>query len=394
MRHSLSSILIALGLLSSAFAQEPGIDFVLSGKSAIEKANIKADRIIKSNPKGIYEKPGIRVEIQSITEIPGGVELYAKAWKNGKQIGFGADGTIETERFRFINPPVLVLDPNGEIVRTYFDEEQQKTFISIYHEDPKQALRDALIDTIRIVGKGDQNIISGKIGNTVTTCYPNPDVESTSVDGSVALDNGASWAAARDAADGSQAQDATGGPASIASVGDDSADGTVISIIRGFHLCDTSSIPDTDTVSAATFSLWITTIINQDNDGFDYWNLYTSTPASDTAIGTPDYDQIGRTAQATAQDIGSVTTGQYNDLTITTLSLISKTGITKTSVQIGHDAENHQIAGSSYNRISGYFSDNVGSTNDPKFVITHSAAAPAAPGWRKLPPGGGDIFFY
>src|SRR3990167_1069334 len=43
--------------------------------------------------------------------------------KRGTELrGFGADGSVEIERFRIYNPPILVDDPNGTIIREWTDE--------------------------------------------------------------------------------------------------------------------------------------------------------------------------------------------------------------------------------------------------------------------------------
>src|SRR3989344_2016473 len=54
---------------------------------------------------------GVTREIQSVQKIEGGIEILARAWKDGKQLGFGKDGSVEIERFKIFNPPILVDDP-------------------------------------------------------------------------------------------------------------------------------------------------------------------------------------------------------------------------------------------------------------------------------------------
>src|SRR3990167_3637881 len=101
----------------------------IQNKSAIEKSRIKSQEIGKLNLTGEYSnfQYGLRIEIISkveAIEVGGshGIELFAKAWKNGKQMGFGKDGSVEIERFRIFNPPILVDDPNGTIIREWIDD--------------------------------------------------------------------------------------------------------------------------------------------------------------------------------------------------------------------------------------------------------------------------------
>ena len=100
-----------------------------------------------------------------------GIELFAKAWKGGKQLGF-LDGTVEIERFRIYNPPVLVDDPNGDIIREWTDEETGELKQRKLKYDPTQAIKNSLAHTISLVAKDGKDIIKGKVGNTTSTFYP------------------------------------------------------------------------------------------------------------------------------------------------------------------------------------------------------------------------------
>ena len=120
-----TSFFVANGMV---FAANAGIEEKLEGRSALERANIKAAEIVSSNPEGSYQDTtyGLTVEIQSVNKIEGGIEVFARAWKGAQQVGFGNDGTVEIERFRIFNPPVLVPDQNGAIVRESKDRRLEK----------------------------------------------------------------------------------------------------------------------------------------------------------------------------------------------------------------------------------------------------------------------------
>jgi hypothetical protein len=76
-------------------------------KNSATKSLDKSIEISSCDLSGIYinDEYGIKVEIvgtPSLIEVNGiaGVEVFAKAWKNNQQIGFGDDGSIEIERFQ------------------------------------------------------------------------------------------------------------------------------------------------------------------------------------------------------------------------------------------------------------------------------------------------------
>lgn len=346
------------------------INELLTSKTAEEKTNIKAIEIAKLNHNGKFLKNGLDIEITELKTIKGGIELFARAWKNKKQLGFGKDGSVDIERFRIYNPPILVDDPNGTIVRTWTDEITGELKQRKLREDPIEAIRQDLAHTISLVGKENTNIIKGKIGNTTSTFYPNPDVESTSVDGYIKNANSV-WATARDAADGSAASDSA-----TAIYSHLNPDGTNYNIWRSIILFDTSAISDTDTVDSATMSLYLTTTSDAINDAYSYTGVVTSTPASNTAVGTADFDQLGTVLQAPSLDHTGLTTAAYKDFTFnaTGISNVSKTGVSKFGIREGHDIENQSVAVSP-DRVSGNYwsaADEAGTTQDPKLVVVHS----------------------
>lgn len=177
--------------------------------------------------------------------IEDGVQVFARAWKDGKQIGFGADGTVDMERFRIFNPPIMVPDKNG----TYERKNEKGEVTGKYREDPKEALLQVIEDNISVMKNihGDEKIVLGKKGNTTSTFYPDADTESTSVDGSLFYNENTNWDTVHDAATGTHAYD-------------DRSSGTVKTnkdagyyyIERLVFLFNTASIPDNDTVTSAS----------------------------------------------------------------------------------------------------------------------------------------------
>ena len=117
-------------------------------------------------------------------------------------------------------------------------------------------------------------------------------------------------------------------------------------------------------------------------------NIVDATPASNTAIAAADYSQVGATqfGQSNIFD-GLAAIGSYEDITITDLTKISKTGITKFGIRSGFDL-NNTITGLTWSSGSGITpesiaADTAGTTTDPKLVVIHTAGAGAGsyPGW-------------
>ena len=140
------------------------------------RSKVKAEEIVKAvkikKGKKLSFKKKRDYEIVEVQQLENGVALFARVFENGEQIGFG-DGTVDIERFIFINPPLLVDDENGDIVDTITDKEGV-THTRKLREDPVEALKLALENTVDTMkNKFDASrIISGKIGNTTTTVYP------------------------------------------------------------------------------------------------------------------------------------------------------------------------------------------------------------------------------
>ena len=132
---------------------------LLVNKNKTEKAEIKATEIVRVLPSEEYTDnilPNVRVKIESTSKIDGGVEVLAKGWIDGKQVGFGKDGSVEIERFRIYNPPILVSDPLGDHIRSYTEkiglgDEVQKE--RRFREDPAEAIRQTIAHNISLIGK-------------------------------------------------------------------------------------------------------------------------------------------------------------------------------------------------------------------------------------------------
>ena len=301
------------------------------------------------------------IEIIDSSAIDGGIEIFARAWKNGVQLGFGKDGTIDIERFRIFNPPILVDDPLGDIVIQGGYDEVSKTTIPErrLREDPLMAIQEALVDVIRIVGIEGSEIQAGKIGNTTSTFYPHAS------DGTIGGSN-TTWSTIRDATTATKVDNETRRWVMA------DKDGATYTISRAFFNFDTSAIPDTDTVSAATLTL----TVDLAGEGTAMGGVIQTTTASDTALVDGDYDALtlNSAPEATTSRVSMVTTGAKNFVfNATGIGWISKTGYTKLGLRLDKDLDNSAPTARNYCGI--YLSEQTGTTSDPTLVVVHAASS-------------------
>ena len=343
---------------------------LLTNKSSKERATIKSSEISKLIFSGEYTKDNIKIEIiGDVKEINikghSGIEVFSKGWKNGKQLGFG-DGTIEIEHFKIFNPPILVDDPNGNIIRTWTSPDGKTLGQIKLREDPLEAVRQVIADNIRIMGKESEKIILGKIGNTTSTFYPDASPETTSVDG-YAGEAGAVYATVRNASGGASSDSATILAAQYALNA-----GTYV-MYRSAVLFDTSALPDGDTISSATLTITPDSIVDGNNDSI---SLVPSNPQSNTAVVNSDFDitRWTTTLQATSIDITSLSVGTGADFTLnaTGISNISKTSITKFGLRLLADINDTTPTVNAL--VFPRSADYAGTTSDPKLVVVHSAS--------------------
>jgi hypothetical protein len=157
---------------------------------------------------------------------------------------------------------------------------------------------------------------------------------------------------------------------------------TVYYIRRGFVLFNTAALPDTDVISSAVLTFkgserWGST------DSQSYIALVAGTPASNTAIVTGDFDQIGTVKLANdvtmPNGYDSTDTDLAFTLNATGIAAVAMTGVSKFATVSGYDFENVAIdTNGKIAQFSAYAAETATTTFDPKLVITH--AAPAAGG--------------
>lgn len=210
--------------------------------------------------------------------------------------------------------------------------------------------------------------------DTTSTFYPDPDVEVTSVDGNVTRDaSGSSWSSLRDGV-GTTADDVENSTIVVRAVVN--ADPTLFNLLaRGVFLFDTSTISDNDTITEATLSIYGSNKTNTSSIDMDI-NIYSSSPASNTALVAADYNiaNFGSTAFSSTISYTNWALSAYNAFVLNGngLSNISKTGVSKfgarnVNYDVSNSAPSTVVAGQ--NNLACQMSEHV---NDPKLVVTSS----------------------
>ena len=357
------------------------LDDILKLKPAYERAKIKSAKIAELNPVGIYENStyDLKVEIRSVKAIDNEVEVFARAWKGIQQLGFSQDGSVEWERFRIINPPVLVDDINGDIIREWTDKTTGEIKQRKLREDPSQALKDSLAHTISLIGKTNNNIVKGKEGRTTLIVYPDANPESTSVDGITRRESvNETWSTIRSGAGTNALPSNVDGSISI---GSSLTTNQFRELRREVVLFDTSALTADATISSAIMSIKAND--KTDNltlgDGFKLV-VVSSTPASNTNLVAADFNIANWGSTEFSQRIArsGFTVGSFSNFTInaTGLSNISKTSITKFGIRdAGYDIDNVQPTWviDTFSQINWDAADTAGTTSDPKLVIEYTA---------------------
>ena len=367
--QQLGKTLPVVELSTTEKISKDGIEKVLKDKTTKEKIKIKSVELSKVK-LGKYTKDKLKIEIiGDIKEIEGGIELFAKAWKDGKQLGFGKDGTVEIERFRFFNPPVLVDDENGDIIREWtIEDEDTKEIITKYRKlkyDPDEVIKQILKETILLVGKDGKNIIVGKVGNTTSTFY------STTDDGYVRSNN-YSWSTLR------------AGSGVIGSKTGESGDDfhcsdwySDIAVFRFHGVFETSALGG-DTIDSATLSTYWSSLAVGNFTSHNGWQATVSSLAGANVDAW--WDSYTSALSACSNEVRLGTTAGYIDfpLTATGLTKIEKSSDTYMGITSYWDIVNtdpNQSGGVKNDHGRLYFADydGAGTTSDPKLVVEHSA---------------------
>ena len=223
----------------------------------------------------------------------------------------------------------------------------------------------------------------------VSTFYPNADVETTSVDGyinSLSSDNllgSDAWTNARAGATLSATDNTTNDEVRASLIIVPRTGNYNGNIGRTFLLFDTSSLTTAATISSVTLSIYVITVTNVNPGSGDALSVITTTPASNTAIVTGDWGNVGTTLQATGVSLSTLTASAYNGITLNSTGLgnVSKTSITKFGLRIAEDISNTQPVDGSINSVVYASADTTGTTQDPKLDVTYTTGSFSVGQW-------------
>lgn len=351
----------------------------LIGKTPTERASIKSKAIEKLNMAGKYTKENYEIEIIGEIkhiEINGqhGIELFAKAWKDGKQIGFGKDGSVEIERFRIYNPPIMNEDPTGTIDQVFVNERTGIKTIKKLKEDLSATTKEYLTGIIKAVGKENTTIVKGKIGNTTSTFNPQTGEGGANVsqDGRLQARESVAWAATREDVTGVYDYGSTETAFRILI---DDITASDFRLYRAFVSFGTSAL-GTDTISSATF---VVRSANENTFSTAQVIVHTSlaTPAT---LATTDWISIDGMINAMTLNSNAVTptAGVGTDTTFTLnaagLANINKTGTSQFAI-VDNNSDALDVQYSGAEKSIYYVSADAGGAYIPRLIVVHEAAA-------------------
>lgn len=143
-----------------------------------------------------------------------------------------------------------------------------------------------------------------------------------------------------------------------------------VKIYRGVLYFDTSSLPDSCTISSATLQLYVIS---------NYTELHSTDIILQATDG--DYDHTGWSNDYGQLNSSSITTGQYNTWTLTSAgkSAINKTGTTTIGIREEyHDEDDNPPSGTYTNAYNGiwFYAYEKGEGYWPQLVVTYTAVTP------------------
>jgi hypothetical protein len=349
----------------------------MEGKSRAEQKQIQAEVISRDVRPDTYTMGDLEIQILSVTHFTGGVEVMARAWRNGVQLGFGKDGSVDIERFRFYGIETFVEDPDGKLAQTLTNSREEVKTVR-FSTDPVKSLVDALVHTINLAHRSGK-IEQGKVGRTTSTFYPAAGTNSP-VDGQTFRQNVNETLATIRAGEGNQAFP-SGNYISPQLRG--SATSNQYERISRAHITFDTSALGTDDITSATLSL-DTRDGKLNQLGTFSFKVVSTSLASTADVTTSDHLSLGTTEFGSVAYADVSTTG-YTDWTLNASGRahINKSGISQFGVTTSNDTGDDTPTWSSggYNLVDARAADFSGTASDPKLVVVHEAgAAPAAVG--------------
>lgn len=240
-------------------------------------------------------------------------------------------------------------------------------------------------ESLHAVVVGDEELItSAEFANAVypvniaasATYYPDADAESTSIDGQIVYEGGSqTWASLIAQASGTEVHDSNNELVNAYARGS-TTNNEFDRMRRTIALFDTSGLPDNATKSATTLSFY-GVVGNDDLSASPDVQVYSSNPASNTALATGDFDSLGTTAFCdSAIDYASWNTDGWNDFTFNSTGIaaiptdgVAKFGTRESQYEVAESAP-PWVSGKTY-QVGSYSADQ-GEGYKPKLVVTYT----------------------
>ena len=227
---------------------------------------------------------------------------------------------------------------------------------------------------VNSAGTGYGDTVQVTTLSTTMTFYPDAHPETTSVDGYVVRIAGQDTWANTKAGAGTNAGNADANSA-MAAFYCGTTTNKFTRADRTIFLFDTSLLPNGATITSAIFSIYGAGAKQDPTSSSPTFNIYSSNPASNTALVPADFTTLGTTQYATSITYAAWNDSGYNDFTLNAagIAAISKTGITKfglreASFDAGSGTPNWVNSAVMY--VGGCFSE-AGAGYKPKLVITY-----------------------
>jgi hypothetical protein len=271
----------------------------------------------------------------------------------------------------------LIETPNGD---SYFKPFMVWDDVTSQRIDVEFSVADGKLFLEKIIPAGFMETSTGDVLTDTTASY-----YSGEGDGNVYY----TWTTGIDQAKWDTAHDATTG--SAASLGATDlrvgvywrANASSSFLYRAFMPTDTSALPDSAIISAASFFAYTLAINDTLNDANSTIVIVgETTQASTGTLATADYDTCGSVDSPTKGsadiDISSLAAG-YNEIPLnaTGLSWINKTGFTKIGLREGHDSGDVFVSPTlpKYEEWQAYTHQQTGTDKDPYLSVTYTTTS-------------------
>lgn len=354
---------------------------------------------------------GIKLTRSGDTDIGQRQETYY--FRNGSPCKIEIKQTCDqAQTIRFVwKPSGIVADTERQIVPGEYDKHAGKVsglnyydsvgdFVSTLRWYDELDICDSITPVVEAGVQGRKATITfgdfaSDAGDTIVldpdTFYPDPHVEITTVDGRVMRDvrpGTDTWVNIRNGAGTTSNDDDT--TLSLLNYECEGGGSDWEFFQRSVVLFDTSGLPDDCTVTDAVLSIFGKA--KADAIGIaPASNVYSSDPASNTALIAADYGCLGTEDLATEIAYADWSVVAYNDFTLIDVNTdgfatnadgtyINKTGVTKLGLRDStYDAPNN-VPDPAYGgtKVQGYTAEQ-GAPNKPKLVITYSEGEPPPP---------------